>query len=145
MAAVIVRVANTLEKIEELAEDIRQLVRLEEQSQGVLKQPVEQMLDSANNSLSLLEEQKTRLMRLMDRHSNELLESRVRQSSDPVLHDPACADAYQHLMLAFRSLQRIHQDNERILHLRMSLLSEDMRHVERSRQFLRATLQTVAA
>jgi hypothetical protein len=140
------RRSDTLEKIELLMADIRELVRLEEESQNVLKLPVEQMLDSAGSSLGRLEERKTALMRLVDRHATEYFECRTRFGpAEAGPKDGPCAMAHQRLLQAFRSLQRAHQDNERVLQLRMTLLSEDMRTIERSRQFLRSTLQAVAA
>lgn len=143
MAQTLARANSIRARIETLLEDIRDLVRLEEESQVVLKQPVEQMLDSASACLTRLEEQKTRLMRQVDRHSTEYFEARTAKGAQA--ESAACADLHQRLMQALRSLQRLHQDNERILQLRMTLLSEDMRSVERSRQFLRSTLQAVAA
>jgi hypothetical protein len=145
MAPLALRRSDTLEKIEQLMADIHALVRLEEESQNVLKLPVEQMLDSAGSSLGRLEERKTALMRLVDRHATEYFECRTRFGSEPTGKDGACAAAHQRLLQAFRSLQRAHQDNERVLQLRMTLLGEDMRTNERSRQFLRSTLQAVAA
>jgi hypothetical protein len=145
MAPLALRRSDTLEKIEQLMADIHALVRLEEESQNVLKLPVEQMLDSAGSSLGRLEERKTSLMRLVDRHATEYFECRTRFGADPADKDGACAAAHQRLLQAFRSLQRAHQDNERVLQLRMTLLSEDMRTNERSRRFLRSTLQAVAA
>jgi hypothetical protein len=143
MAPLALRRSDTLEKIELLLADIRELIRLEEESQSVLKLPVEQMLDSAGSSLGRLEERKTRLMRLVDQHSTEYFECRTRFAAEAA--EGPCAAAHQRLLQAFRALQRAHQDNERVLQLRMTLLSEDMRTIERSRQFLRSTLQAVAA
>jgi predicted nucleic acid-binding Zn-ribbon protein len=128
-------------KISHLLHAIQELVHLEEQSQEVLKQPVEQLLDTLPDSLNRLEEKKTKWMRTVDRYAIELTESRRKRADGP---DKALDEAQSRLMLALRGLQRIHQDNERILRLRMTLLSEDMRQVERSRRFLRSTLQSVA-
>jgi len=130
-------------KIAELLEDIHAMVRLEEQSQEMLKLPVEQLLDGAPDSLKQLEDRKTRLMRTVDRHAIELFE--WRRQSQPGRETASQLDEAQgRLMLAMRALQRLHQDNERILRLRLTLLGEEMRNVERSRQFLRTTLQSVA-
>jgi hypothetical protein len=128
-------------KITQLLQDIQGLVRLEEQSQECLKQPVEEMLDSAPDTLNRLEARKTELMRNVDLHATELFDSRQRADGSS---DAGVKDAQSRLMLALRVLQRLHQDNERILQLRLTLLSEDLRNVERSRRFLRATLQSVA-
>jgi hypothetical protein len=145
MAPLALRRNDTLETIELLMADIRELVRLEEDSQTVLKLPVEQMLDSAGSALGRLEERKTALMRLVDRHATEYFECRTRPGAGKQPQNEPQAAAHQRLMQAFRTLQRAHQDNERVLQLRMTLLSEDMRTIERSRQFLRSTLQAVAA
>jgi len=84
-------------------------------------------------------------MRLIDRHSTEYFECRTRFGGEGSDKNGLCAAAHQRLLQAFRALQRAHQDNERVLQLRMTLLGEDMRTMERSRQFLRSTLQAVAA
>ena len=144
MPTISVRKDDATAKIALLLQDIQELTRLEETSQEILKQPVEQMLDSAPDSLNHLEERKTGLMRQVDRHSIELIECRRRLGAAEA-ESPALREADGRLMLALRGLQRQHQDNERILRLRMTLLGEDIRNVERSRQFLRATLQSVAA
>lgn len=133
---------SAIAKISELLRAIHELVRLEEQSQEVLKQPAEQLLDNLSDNLDRLEEKKVKWMRTIERYAVEFLEFRKGKSSAP---DGPLAEAHGRLMLAMRGLQRIHQDNERVLRLRLTLLSEDMRQIERSRRFLRSTLQSVAA
>ena len=134
-------VSDAQRKAEPLLEAIRELVRLEDDSQTILKMPAEQLLDSLPESLERLESQKLKWMRTVDRYAVEW--TAYRGSARPAT--PELAETHARLIHALRGLQRVHQDNERILGLRMTLLSEDLRQIERSRRFLRSTLQSVAA
>lgn len=129
-------------KTDDLLALIQELVRLEGLTQQTMKLPAEQLLDGLHPGLAKLEREKSRTMRMVDRCSLELFElgARLSQAEPSGSWEAAQARVAQ----ALRSLQRLHQDSERILQLRLHLLSEDLRQVERSRQFLRATLQAVS-
>lgn len=138
---------NLLEKMQLLSHTLNQLINLERETQRVLQLPAEQFLDGIPKSMHALEKSKEELMSLVDRLATEVvwLRERVAKTS---ASDPAMAAMLEERNVRIRqvlqSLQRLHKESERILKLRLTLLAQDMRQVEQSREFLRAAMQSVA-
>jgi SMC interacting uncharacterized protein involved in chromosome segregation len=136
-----------LEKLQALAHTLNQLISLERETQRVLKLPAELFLDGVPPAMSGIEREKEGLMQAVDRLSTEVVWLRERLAMLGAI-EPSLKAMLEERDLRIRqvlqSLQRLHKESERILKLRLTLLSQDMRQVEQSRQFLRAAMQTVA-
>lgn len=136
-----------IEKMQVMSHALNQLISLERETQRVLKLPADQFMDGIPQAMQEIEQSKEALMQSVERISTEVIWLRERLTANAV-RDPLEAAAIDERNLLVRqalsSLQRLHKESERILKLRLTLLSQDMHQVEQSRQFLRVALQTVA-
>jgi hypothetical protein len=135
---------SLLERMQALIHAMNQLIGLERETQRVLKLPAEEFLDGIPVSMLGLEKEKETLMQLIDRLSTEVVYMRERMGQqDPYLMSQV-EERNQGIRQVLQSLQRLHKESERILKLRLTLLTQDMHQMEQSRQFLRSALQSVA-